>query len=104
MKLQSNQIDLENKRVGLAFKATAAMNVFETTMLQIRLYRQTVSDYGALLAGERQLFNGGESSLFMINSREIGFINAELKMVELVTKNRLAILKIQHAIGQLANE
>jgi outer membrane protein TolC len=104
LKLQSNQIDLENKRVGLAFKATAAMNVFETTMLQIRLYRQTVSDYGALLAGERQLFNGGESSLFMINSREIGFINAELKMVELVTKNRLAILKIQHAIGQLANE
>ena len=104
LKLQSNQIDLENKRVGLAFKATAAMNVFETTMLQIRLYRQTVSDYGALLEGERQLFNGGESSLFMINSREIGFINAELKMVELVTKNRLAILKIQHAIGQLANE
>ena len=104
LKLQSNQIDLENKRVGLAFKATAAMNVFETTMLQIRLYRQTVNDYGALLEGERQLFNGGESSLFMINSREIGFINAELKMVELVTKNRLAILKIQHAIGQLANE
>ena len=76
LKLQNNEIDLENKRVGLAFKATAAMNVFETTMLQIRLYRQTVNDYGALLEGERQLFNGGESSLFMINSREIGFINA----------------------------
>jgi len=104
LKLQNNEIDLENKRVGLAFKATAAMNVFETTMLQIRLYRQTVNDYGALLEGERQLFNGGESSLFMINSREIGFINAELKMVELVTKNRLAILKTQHAIGQLANQ
>lgn len=103
LKIQSNQIDLENKRVGLAFKATAAKNQFETTMLQIRLFRQTVNDYGALLNGERRLFNGGESSLFMINSRENGFIQAELKMVELVTKNRLAILKIQHAIGQLEN-
>lgn len=103
LKIQSNQIDLENKRVGLAFKATAAKNQFDTTMDQIRLYRQTVADYGALLQGERRLFNGGESSLFMINSREIGFINAELKMVELVTKNRMAILKIQHAIGQLSN-
>jgi outer membrane protein TolC len=103
LKLQSNTIDLESKRVNLGFKAQAALNVFETTMLQIRLYRQTVTDYGALLEGERELFNGGESSLFMINSREIGFIKAELKMVELVTKNRLAILKIQHAIGQLSN-
>ena len=85
--------------MGLAFKATAAKNQFETIMDQIRLYRLTVEDYGALLEGEQRLFNGGESSLFMINSRESGFINAELKMVELVTKNRLAILKIQHAIG-----
>ncbi|MDB4062157.1 TolC family protein [Vicingaceae bacterium] len=63
LKLQNNQIDLENKRVGLAFKATAALNVFETNMLQIRLYRQTVNDYSSLLDGEIQLFNRGESSL-----------------------------------------
>ena len=73
-------------------------------MTQIRLYTKTVEDYAALLAGERRLFNGGESSLFMINSREKGFIGAELKMVELVTKNRKAILKIQFALGQLATE
>ena len=63
LKLQNNRIDLENKRVGLALKATAALNVFETTMLQIRLYRQTVNDYSSLLDGEIQLFNRGESSL-----------------------------------------
>ena len=63
LKLQKYQIDLENKRVGLAFKATAALNVFETTILQIRLYRQTVNDYSSLLDGEIQLFNRGESSL-----------------------------------------
>lgn len=103
LKLESNKIDFENKRVGLAFKATASKNLFETTMRQIRLYRQTVTDYESLLNGERQLFDGGESSLFMINSRENSFIKAELKMVELVTKNRLAVLKIQHALGQLSN-
>ena len=77
LKLQSNQIDLESKIVGLAFKATAAKNQFETTMDQIRLYRQTVEDCGTLLEVERRLFNGGESSLFIINSRESGFINVE---------------------------
>ena len=104
LKIENNTINLENKRIGLAYKATAAKNEFETTMAQIRLYTKTVEDYAALLAGERRLFNGGESSLFMINSREKGFIGAELKMVELVTKNRKAILKIQYALGQLATE
>ena len=103
LKLDNNNITFDNKRVTLAFKATAAKNEFETTMLQIRLYDRTVEDYSKLLEGERRLFNGGESSLFMINSREKGFIQAELKMVELVTKNRKAVLRIQHAIGQLSN-
>ena len=85
----------------LGFKAIKAKNEFETTQNQLVLYRKTVGDYRGLLSGERDLFNGGESSLFMINSREQGYIKAELKMVELVTKNRLAILKINHALGKL---
>ena len=103
LQLENNNITFENKRVSLAFKATAAKKEFETTMLQIRLYDRTVENSGKLLEGERQLFNGGESSLFMINSRENSFIKAELKMVKLVTNNRKAVLKIQHAIGQLSN-
>lgn len=101
LKLENTNLSLETKRNVLNFKAIKAKNEFETTQSQIILYGKTVEDYKALLAGERRLFNGGESSLFMINSRELGFIKAELKMVELVTKNRLAILKINHALGQL---
>ncbi len=85
----------------LGFKAIKAKNEFETTQSQMILYEKTVEDYRGLLSGERNLFNGGESSLFMINSRELGYIKAELKMVELVTKNRLAILKINRALGKL---
>ena len=101
LKLEENSIFLENKKTNLTYKLKISRYEFETTQSQIKLYEQTVEDYRMLLLGERSLFNSGESSLFMINSRELGFIKAELKMVELVAKNRLAILKLKHALGQL---
>jgi hypothetical protein len=34
----------------------------------------------------------GESSLFLINSREIGFIDARIKQVDVKTKNRITLV------------
>jgi hypothetical protein len=62
-----------------------------------------VSDYERLLNGERQMFDAGESSLFMVNTRESGFIQTQLKYIQLLTKNHKAELALNYNLGILKN-
>ncbi len=102
---QPRQHELQAYASGAAMMSVAALesaiNEFETTQGHIELYTKTTQDYNGLLDGERQLFNNGESSLFLVNSRELGFINAQIKLIELVTKNKNAVLKLNYALGNL---
>lgn len=104
IKIESKQQDIEFLRQKLKFQATAALNEWETTKNQADNYAQTVIDYRRLLAGEKQLFDVGESSLFMVNRRELGYISAQLKRNELVNKNKKAALATKFAMGTLWQE
>jgi outer membrane protein TolC len=101
IKLQEAQLDIQNKQERLLFKARAALNSWSTTTQQIELYQRTVEDYRRLLEGERTLFRGGESSLFMVNSRERNYINAQIKLNKLLTQNQKAGLNARYAFGIL---
>jgi hypothetical protein len=74
----------------LLFKARAALSDWQTTDEQVTCIEKTVLDYNGLLTGERTLFNNVESSLFMVNIREMGYINVKIKLVELLAKIRKA--------------
>jgi orotate phosphoribosyltransferase len=63
----------------------------------------SIRDLGSLLDGERQLFSGGESSLFMINARESSFISARVQLVELLVENQKANLSARYILGILGN-
>ncbi|MEO1022597.1 MAG: TolC family protein [Bacteroidota bacterium] len=104
IKVKNAEFDLENKSQMLFQKAQIALNEWETTFTQTVQYEQTVGDYFRLLEAERQRFDAGESSLFLVNSRETSFINAKVKQVEFSTKNRKAILKTDFAFGVLSQE
>jgi outer membrane protein TolC len=92
---------MANKRVQISYKATASLNSWRITLDQIELYRQTVIDYNRLLEGERSMFEAGESSLFMVNSREVGYLKARLKLIELMSKNQKARLTANYVYGIL---
>ncbi len=104
LKLEETEMDIKNKLATIEFKVQASVNEWLTTLDQIELYNQTVRDYLGLLNGERQLFNAGESSLFLLNSRELGYIQAQLKLIELVSKNNKSILTTRYNLGELAVE
>jgi len=103
LKIQDQNLQLSNKQQTLSYKVAAAWNQWNATREQIDLYAQTVEDAGNLLKAERQLFNMGESSLFMVNSREVGYIKTQLKFIQLKTVNRTAELTTKYALGSLAN-
>jgi len=102
LKIQEAEWDIVTKQAGIEIKANMAINQWSATTEQINLYSQTVKDYFGLLDGERKMFNAGESSLFMVNSREIGYIQAQLKLIDLIAKNQKASLSTNFALGLLA--
>ena len=55
----------------------------------------------ALLSGEKRKFEEGESSLFIVNSRENSLITAEVKLIELIAKFQKAYAGLEYAIGGL---
>ncbi|NNC83195.1 MAG: TolC family protein [Flavobacteriales bacterium] len=100
--IQGTDLDRADRQQMLQVKARQSINSWETTLEQFRLYSRTVQDYAGLLAGERQLFESGESSLFLVNRRELGYISAQIKRNEILTKNRMASLKTEYQLGILS--
>lgn len=68
---------------------------------QIQSYGKAVQNYQQFLIGEQRKFDAGESSLFMINSRENSLIKAQMKYIELQTKYKTAQSGVSWAAGQL---
>jgi outer membrane protein TolC len=102
LKIQETELELSNKSAFLFFKAVAALNTWELSKQQVDLYTQTVNDLNRLLNGERQLFDLGESSLFLVNTREINYVNAQVRLIGLLAKNRKASMESSFALGILA--
>ena len=101
LKIEDQQLELSRKLAKMTYSAQASINEWITSSDQTELYTRTVNEYGRLLEGERQLFQVGESSLFMVNARELGYINAQVKLIDLKSKNRKAELKSGYRLGIL---
>ncbi|NJB87554.1 outer membrane protein TolC [Lewinella marina] len=99
IKLSETQLELSDKAAQLSVKLAQADNEARVTVAQYELARRNASDYARLLDGERDLFRAGESSLFLVNSREVSFIDASLKQLELMVKHRKARLARRFAAG-----
>ncbi len=101
--VQSKEIDyqLDYARQTIKQQTLIALNVYLTTKQQFLLYRQNRADYGRLLEGERTMFDGGESSLFMVNSRETAYISAQIQLIKTLAMHEKAYLQILYATGSL---
>lgn len=99
LKMQDAGLELQRKRLEIRNKIRAYKVELEYVYDQIDLYQNTVDNYQALLRGERRKFEEGESSLFLVNSRENSLITAEVKLMELYGKYQKAQAGLLQAIG-----
>ena len=58
------------------------------SLIQLEIYQRTAIDSKQLLDAERNMFENGESSLFLINMRELNYIQSQLKYLEWQAKNK----------------
>ncbi|MEO0045159.1 MAG: hypothetical protein RL705_350 [Bacteroidota bacterium] len=85
-KLQDVKFDLDLERVQLKNKIKAQQTEIASLERQQQLIESLVADYSIMLASEERLFSFGESSIFLINSRENNLVTAQLS--KLLLENR----------------
>jgi len=91
--------DSNNMAAQLLYKARAALNKLTNSGEQVQLYNATVNNYEILYDSEVTLFSIGESSLFLVNSREKSWLESRLKLIELEAKNFIAKAELKYHLA-----
>ena len=86
VKLQDAQYEITSTKLKLQNKISAIKQELESFSIQNDLVTVVLSDYERMLVAEERKFSAGESSLFLVNSRESKLIDAKLKAAELQNK------------------
>jgi outer membrane protein TolC len=99
IKIAQNQLARNTKRQEIEGKIRQYAAEMNTLSAQIDLYRSIVANYRALLDAESDKFTYGESSVFLINTREQRWLDAQLKYLKLVSEYRKAEAGLLWATG-----
>lgn len=102
-KIKIRETDLDRMQVRLAIdnKIRQYFNELVQYQSQIRIAEEALANYQRLFRGEELRFQIGESSLFLLNSRENKVLEARQKLLELQTKFYKSYRAIGWAAGQL---
>ena len=103
LKLQDVNFEKDATQIELINKVQAIKLEINSLERQLLLVENIVSDYEKLLMAEQRIFYLGESSLFLLNSREQKLIDAQLKQNSIFTKNLNAFANLYKALGNTSN-
>ncbi|AFL85169.1 outer membrane protein [Belliella baltica DSM 15883] len=98
-KIDFKQNDRDLKFLQLRTKLEAEINKFQTLQQQLAVYNANILGLERLLEGEQTRFNIGESSLFLINAREVSVLDGRLILNDLAAKRKVAYVQMLNAAG-----
>lgn len=99
-KLQDLKFDIDNERINIQNKVLAIYRELESFEVQNQLIDEIVTDYRTMLNAEERKFSFGESSIFLINSRERSLIDSQLKAISLQNKYLKAKAKLFNSLAR----
>lgn len=99
LKLSNASFERVSASLSIQNKIDATRAEINSLTIQDGLLSSIVSDYETMLAAEERKFELGESSLFLINSREQKLIEATLKANSLTIKSLHANASLYNALG-----
>jgi outer membrane protein TolC len=86
LKIQETNLEVSNKRWQIENKVRFYYNEMTLLEKQLRITQQALNNYQILLRNETLRFENGESSLFLVNTRENKVMESMEKLVELRIK------------------
>jgi outer membrane protein TolC len=90
IKIAQTQLGFQQKRQNIENKVKQYANEINNLADQVVLFRDFVGAYRALLDGELERFRFGESSIFLINSREQRWLDTQVKYLKLLSEFKKA--------------
>lgn len=102
IKIAQTDLSIQQKRLDIESKVRQYLNEMNTLSGQIELYRDITANYRALLDGEMERFRFGESSVFLVNTREQRWLDAQIKYLKLLSTYRKAEVGLRWSAGQAA--
>ncbi|QLG45665.1 TolC family protein [Costertonia aggregata] len=99
IKLADAQFEFDNAQIEIRNKVLAIYNELDSFENQNVLIDEIVANYNTLLSAEERKFSFGESSLFLINSRESKLIDAVLKQNSVENKFYKAKAKLFNSLA-----
>jgi len=101
LKMENAGLDLLAKKREYDQKIKNLSNEIELQTANIVIQKRIVAHTRTLRTAELDKFQAGESSLFMINSREQTYLSSENKLVELEIKLEVSKLKMKWLLNKL---
>lgn len=101
IKIEETNLDVVQARLAIDNKVKYYFNELATLQLQVRIAEDNLQNYQRLFRGEDLRFRVGESSLFILNSRENKVLESMQKLAELKTKFFKSYRSVTWASGQL---
>lgn len=101
IKIRDTNFDLIQDRLAIEYKIRSYFNELNQLRQQVSIAEEALTNYTRLFQGEDFRFKAGESSLFLLNSRENKVLEARQKVMELKTKFYKAYRSLGWAAGQL---
>lgn len=98
-KINFKTYERDLKLLKLTTKLESEIYNFETVEQQLGIYTNNVNGLQKLLRGEMMRFEIGESSLFLVNAREVSLISAQTTLNDLAAKRKSAYAKMLNAAG-----
>ncbi len=99
VKLEEARLERDQKQLEWRNKVRTYAYTQENLKAQVQLAERTVENVRRLLFAERNRFENGESSLFLLNTRQLKLIEAEMKWLTLKTKQQKTGLALRWALG-----
>lgn len=101
LKINETQLQQNQKQIDVVNKVKQYYNQLVNYKTQVTLLQKNYAAYLQLQRGEETKFFNGESSLFLVNSRENKTQETLLKLIEATVKLNKTALGLQWAAGQL---
>lgn len=99
LKIDQTRLEQVNKQVQIYTKIKAYYTDLQQTTAQLLLQNSLTVNIAALQKGEETRLSNGESSLFLVNARELKTIETMQKLIELKSKNRKALIALKWSAG-----
>jgi len=101
LRLTDASLGLERDRLRIRNRINERVNDINVFADQVLTGADMVVNNERLLSGENQRFAAGESSLFLVNAREVPLIDTRIRQIELEARLRKAFFSLDHEAGTL---